>query len=131
MKIEYFTLNEARRANLNANKRILKWKRQRFISMHCAASWTVLQSQGIQVGSLCHWLAMYSVPYDCLLYMYSEEKKFSENQDFLPRPMFPVIIYFFYLQDLVAFSEKHDIQLLTHADPKGNGPGHVQYLFVI
>ena len=22
-------------------------------------------------------------------------------------------------QDLVAFSEKHDIQLLTHADPKG------------
>ena len=23
------------------------------------------------------------------------------------------------LQDLVAFSEKHEIQLLTHADPKG------------
>lgn len=23
------------------------------------------------------------------------------------------------LQELVAFSEKHDIQLLTHADPKG------------
>lgn len=24
------------------------------------------------------------------------------------------------LQDLVAFSEKHEIQLLTHADPKGS-----------
>ena len=23
------------------------------------------------------------------------------------------------LQELVAFSEKHEIQLLTHADPKG------------
>ena len=31
----------------------------------------------------------------------------------------------------MAFSEKHDIQLLTHADPRGNGPGHVGYLFVI
>ena len=29
------------------------------------------------------------------------------------------------LQDLVEFSKTHDVQLLTHADPKGRPPAHV------
>lgn len=47
------------------------------------------------------------------------------GKHFLLQPYFDVYSshYVFDWQDLVAFSEKHDIQLLTHADPKGRSNG--------
>ena len=36
--------------------------------------------------------------------------------------IFTSISMMFLFQDLVEFSQKHEIQLLTHADPKGGNP---------